>query len=233
MLRSMAASALAIALMLAAAPVRAADVVVVEVRGPALQPGQTLDDSQNLVLKQGEEVTLVAANGSIIKVKGPYDAPPSAAASGSGVDVSNALAALSGGSQRTALGVVRSKNEDVTLPNPWVVDIAHSGKVCVRPGMPVVFWRPQPAAAAKLRITPADRSWRAEAEWPAGASELKAPGNFPINDRQTYLVDAGASNATITLVQVPASLSTDRMRAAWMLEKNCLAQTKALILTMQ
>jgi hypothetical protein len=35
------------------------------------------------------------------------------------------------------------------------------------------------------------------------------------------------------LVHVPASLGTDRMRAAWMLQKNCLAQTKALITTMK
>jgi len=33
----------------------------------------------------------------------------------------------------------------------------------------------------------------------------------------------------VTLMQMPASLGTDRMRAAWMLQKNCLAQTKALI----
>jgi len=233
MLRSIAASALAAALAFSTAPARAADIVVVEVRGPALQPGQVLDDSQNLVLQQGEEVTLVAASGSIIKVKGPFDAPPASAASGSGVDVSNALSALAGGSQRTALGVVRSKNDDVTLPSPWLVDVTHSGKVCVRPGSAVVFWRPQAASAAKLRIVPADRSWRAEAEWPAGASQLTAPSNFPIGDRQTYLVDTGSSSATITIVQVPASLSNDRMRAAWMLEKNCLSQTKALILTMQ
>ncbi len=233
MLRSVAVSALAVSLALSVASASAADVVVVEVRGPALQPGQVLDDTQKLTLQQGEEVTLVAANGSIIKVKGPYDAAPGASAGGSGVDVSNALSALAGGSQRTALGVVRSKTDDVTLPSPWVVDVAHSGKVCVRPGTTVVFWRPQAASAAKLRIVPADRSWRAEAEWPAGASELPAPSNFPIGDRQTYLVDAGGTSATITLVQVPASLSNDRMRAAWMLEKNCLSQTKALILTMK
>ncbi len=233
MLRSAALSALVVTLALHAAPAAAADIVVVEVRGPALQPGQVLDDTQPLALQQGEEVTLVAANGSIIKLKGPFDAAPGASSGGSGVDVSNALSALSGGSQRTALGVVRSKNDDVTLPNPWVVDVTHSGKVCVRPGSTVVFWRQQASAAIRLRILPADRSWRAEAEWPAGVSQLTAPSNFPIGDRQTYLVDAGGTSATITLVQVPASLTNDRMRAAWMLEKNCLSQTKALILTMQ
>ncbi len=56
---------------------------------------------------------------------------------------------------------------------------------------------------------------------------------FPITDRQTYVFDLGGQTATVTLVHVPASLGTDRMRAAWMLQKNCLNQTKALIATMK
>ncbi|HKF72980.1 MAG TPA: hypothetical protein VKB68_14600, partial [Stellaceae bacterium] len=110
-----------------------------------------------------------------------------------------------------------------------VIDVTHSGKACVRPGTSVVFWRQQSAGTAKLRITPVDRTWRAESEWPAGASELSAPATFPITDRQTYVFDLGGQTATVTLVQMPASLRTDRMRAAWMLQKNCLTQTKALI----
>ncbi|HKF71996.1 MAG TPA: hypothetical protein VKB68_09605, partial [Stellaceae bacterium] len=114
-----------------------------------------------------------------------------------------------------------------------VIDVTHSGKACVRPGTSVVFWRQQSAGTAKLRITPVDRTWRAESEWPAGASELTAPAMFPFTDRQTYVFDLGGQTATVTLVHVPASLATDRMRAAWMLQKNCLNQTKALVATLK
>jgi hypothetical protein len=228
--RTLAASAMGAALL--AAQAWAAELVVVEARGISLKPGQVLDDTQKLTLQKGDEITLVNESGAVLKLRGPYDAAPSAG-SGAGVDVSNVLAALGTGGAQSSMGVVRAKVDDVKLPSPWVVDVTHSGKACVRPGTAVVFWRQQSAGATKLRITPVDRTWRAESEWPAGASELQAPTIFPITDRQTYVFDVGGQAATVTLVHVPASLGTDRMRAAWMLQKNCLAQTRALITTMQ
>ncbi len=215
-----------------ASPAWSAELVVVEVRGLGLKPGQVIDDGQKITLQRGDEVTLVDESGTVIKLRGPYDAAPGAGKGSASVDVSNVLAALSTGGSQSSMGVVRAKVDDVTLPNPWVIDVSHSGKVCVRPGSAAVFWRQQSAGAAKLRITPVDRTWRAESEWPAGASELAVPTMFPIVDRQTYVFDLGGQSATVTLVQMPASLGTDRMRAAWMLQKNCLAQTKALVTTL-
>lgn len=232
MIRSRIGAALALGVALLGAQASAAELVVVESRGLTLKPGQTVDDTQKITLQKGDELTLVDESGAVIKLRGPFDGAPSGGA-GSGVDISNALAALSTGGSQAAMGVVRAKVEDVSLPDPWVIDVSHSGKVCVRPGSSLVFWRQQSAGQAKLRIMPVDRTWRAESEWPAGVSELPAPAMFPITDRQTYVFDIGGQTATVTLVHVPASLGTDRMRAAWMLQKNCLNQTKALIATMK
>ena len=232
MIRSRAWATLAIGAALLSAQASATELVVVEARGLTLKPGQTVDDGQKLTLQRGDELTLVDESGSVIKLRGPYDGTPSAGG-GAGMDISNALAALGTGGAQSAMGVVRAKVENVTLPDPWVIDVTHSGKACVRPGASVVFWRQQSAGEAKLRIMPVDRTWRAESEWPAGTSELTAPAIFPITDRQTYLFDLGGQTATVTLVHVPASLGTDRMRAAWMLQKNCLNQTKALIATLK
>jgi hypothetical protein len=232
MIGSRIAAALAVWAALLGAQAMAAELVVVESRGLTLKPGETVDDTQKITLQKGDELTLVDESGAVIKLRGPYDGTPNSG-SGSGVDISNALAALSAGGSQSAMGVVRAKVENVSLPDPWVVDVSHSGKACVRPGSSVVFWRQQSAGQAKLRIMPVDRTWRAESEWPAGASELPAPAMFPITDRQTYVFDLGGQTATVTLVHVPASLGTDRMRAAWMLQKNCLNQTKALIATLK
>lgn len=232
MIGSRMAPVLAIGAALVAAQATAAELVVVESRGITLKPGQVVDDAQKITLQRGDELTLVDESGAVIKLRGPYDGAPTAS-SGTGVDVSNAIAALGTGGSHTAMGVVRAKVDDVTLPEPWVVDVTHSGKACVRPGTTVVFWRSPSSGVTKLRIMPVDRTWRAETEWPAGASELAAPSMFPITDRQTYLFDLGGQTSTVTLVHVPASLGTDRMRAAWMLQKNCLNQTKALIATMK
>jgi hypothetical protein len=232
MIGSRAWAVLVVGTALLGAQASAAELVVVEARGLTLKPGQVVDDGQRLTLQKGDEITLVDESGAVIKLRGPYDAAPNAG-SGSGVDISNALAVLSTGGSQSAMGVVRAKVENVTLPDPWVIDVTHSGKACVRPGTSVVFWRQQSAGAAKLRITPVDRTWRAESEWPAGTSELAAPAMFPFTDRQTYVFDLGGQTATVTLVHVPASLATDRMRAAWMLQKNCLNQTKALVATLK
>ena len=232
MIGSRIGAVLAVGAALLAHQASAAELVVVEARGITLKPGQVVDDRQKLTLQKGDELTLVDESGAVIKLRGPYDAAPSAGG-GNGVDISNALAALSTGGTQTAMGVVRAKVEDVNLPDPWVIDVTHSGKACVRPGTPVVFWRQQSAGETQLRIMPVDRTWRAEAEWPAGKSELRVPEMFPITDRQTYVFNLGGQTSTVTLVHVPASLGTDRMRAAWMLQKNCLNQTKALVATLK
>ena len=234
MIGSHAGAALAVAAALVCAQASAAELVVVEARGLTLKPGQTVDDTQRLTLEQGDELTLVDETGSVIKLRGPYAGPPSARG-GSGIEISDALAALGTGEAQNASGVVRAKveNETVTLPDPWVIDVTHSGRVCVRPGRSAMFWRQQSASQEDLKVMPVDRTWRAESLWPAGASELPAPAMFPMPDLQTYLFTIGGETAIVTLVQVPASLGTDRMRAAWMLQKNCLTQTRALVATMK
>ncbi|HKF73061.1 MAG TPA: hypothetical protein VKB68_15015, partial [Stellaceae bacterium] len=158
MIGSRAWAVLVVGTALLGAQASAAELVVVEARGLTLKPGQVVDDGQKLTLQKGDEITLVDESGAVIKLRGPYDAAPNAG-SGSGVDISNALAVLSTGGSQSAMGVVRAKVEDVTLPDPWVIDVTHSGKACVRPGTSVVFWRQQSAGTAKLRITPVDRTW--------------------------------------------------------------------------
>ena len=208
-----------------AAPARAADLVVVEARGVDLQAGTTLDDSKPLVLKGGQAVTLVGADGNLFKLRGPYDKPP--APQDGGIDVANALASFGGGS-RTEVATVRM-GADVRLPSPWVVDVAHSGNVCLREGQAVVFWRPPDVEGSTLTIVPSDRSWRARVQWPAAAPTLKASDQFAFRDGDTYLADFGGESVSIAVNTIPASLANSRMQAAWMYEKGCVAQARALV----
>jgi len=223
--------ALGIILVLLAPEVRAADLVVIEATGTSLKAGQTIDGTAPLTLKEGEQVSLVAEDGNVLKLRGPYDGVPGSGG-GSGVGVSKALAALVSG-QRSEYGVIRSKVDTANLPNPWVVDVTRSGKVCLRQGERLVFWRPDRSRDVTLTIMPVDRSWRAQAEWPQGTSELEAPSGFPLKERRTYLFSMGGRTSALTLLGVPESLSNDHMRAAWMLEMNCIAQTKALLSAMR
>jgi hypothetical protein len=188
---------------LIAAQASAAELVVVEARGITLKAGQTVDDGQKLTLQPGDELTLVDERGSVIKLRGPFDGRP-ASGKGAGIDITNALAALSPGGAQSTVGVVRAnKAEAVTLPDPWVIDVTHSGEACVRAGTPVVLWRRQSSDHATLRIAPVSGAWHAESDWPAGASELSAPPMLPIVDGQDYAFDLEGETAVITLVHIP------------------------------
>lgn len=210
---------------------RSAELVVIEARGLPVQVGQVIDDSQPLVLKEGQRVTLIAANGSTLKLRGPYDQAPGSGEGRSGPGVVDALKALmvQKESRTSDVGVVRAGAEAAKLPEPWLLDVSRPGTRCVRAGDPIVFWRPAAGAVANLTITPLDKSWKIATTWLSGADRLVVPPNLPIQGASTYLVGLDATESAITLNSIPGAVSSDAMRAAWMIEKGCQAQAEALL----
>ncbi len=225
--------ALAAALILGtASAATAAELVVVEVRGGvSLKQGDTVDDAKPLKLEDGQMLTLVADDGSILTLRGPYNDPPSGGKGG--IDVASALGALSTGKAQNVAGVVRSANIEVRLPSPWLIDISHPGIACVRPDEQPVLWRQGDAGSGTLTLMPSDRSWRAQAPWPAGSPTMQAPSNFPVKEGRTYLADFGGKPVAVTLTQIPPKVTNPKMQAAWMLEKGCVAQAEALLKTVR
>jgi hypothetical protein len=225
--------ALAAALILGTATAAmAAELVVVEVRGGvSLKQGDTVDDAKPIKLEDGQMVTLVADDGSILTLRGPYNEPPSGGKGG--VDVASALGALTTGKAQNVAGVVRSANMDIHLPAPWLVDVSHAGVACLRKGEQPVLWRQSEAGNGTLTMMPSDRSWRAQAPWPAGSPTMQAPNTFPIKDGRTYLADFGGKPVAVTLTQIPPKVTNPKMQAAWMLEKGCVAQAEALLKTVR
>ena len=216
-------------LLLATSAADAATLVVVEARGIALNPGATLDAQKPLLLKQGQHVTLISETGSTLKIDGPYNQPPTASGS-SGVDLSSTLGALvtqrqsRSGEFGTTRGTVLA-----ALPDPWLIDATHSGNGCLREGQTPVFWRPDTKNAAAIMVAPVDRSWKAQAHWPAGQERLSITTDVPMHGGETYIVDFGEAESAITMTLVPAALANDAMRAAWMADKGCEAQAEALL----
>lgn len=222
------AFALALLASLAASAATAAELVVVEARNVDLKQGETVDDSKPLTLKEGQQVTLIADDGTILTLRGPYDRAPGG---GGGVDVGKALEALTTkNAVRNVAGVVRTGEATVRLPNPWLVDVSHPGTACVRPGEKPVLWRDRGEGGGdKITVMPADRSWLASTEWPRGSATMLAPSNFPIRDGRTYLVDFGDKPVAVTLSELSPAAANPRMQAAWMIEKGCVAQAEALL----
>src|SRR5262249_48241921 len=89
--------ALAAALFMGTASVAmAAELVVVEVRGGVgLKQGDVVDDARPIKLEDGQMLTLVAEDGTILNLRGPYDQKPGGGSGG--IDVASALSALATG----------------------------------------------------------------------------------------------------------------------------------------
>ena len=212
-------------------PALAGQLVVLETRGTSLKQGDAVDDAKPLALKDGELLTLVADDGSVLTLRGPYDKAPSAVAGGDGAVL--ALDALTTRTtQRNVAGVVRDATIEVHLPSPWLVDVSHPGAACIKTSERPVFWRAD-SSSGTLTIMPEDRSWSAEAPWPNGASTLPAPDYFPVRDGRTYLASFGGSSVAVNINILPEALANARMQAAWMIEKGCIAQAEALIKTVR
>jgi hypothetical protein len=211
--------------------VRGADLVVIEARGLPVQAGQVIDDSKPLVLKEGQRITLIAANGSTLRLRGPYDQAPGSGEGRTGPGVVDALKALivQKESRTGDVGVVRAGATAAKLPEPWVLDASRPGNRCVRAGDTIVFWRPASATTANLTVTPLDRSWKIATIWPSGADRLIVPRDLPIHGPSTYLVELDETQSAVTLHSIPGAVASDAMRAAWMIEKGCQAQAEALL----
>ena len=221
----------AVAVLAAIPPASAADLVVVSSRGVDLKAGQAVDGSQPLVLKDGQQVELIAPTGQVIKLHGPWDKPPLADSAAANPDVGAALKALIAQdlTRSRSVGVVRGSGAQVVPPQPWLLDITHVGIRCLPENGDVVFWRPDGGGPAALSIEPYDRSWRARAAWPAGSDRLPMPRSLPLTNRSTYIVGLNGKTTPITLVTIPAAASNDAMRAAWMIQQGCDAQAQALL----
>jgi hypothetical protein len=209
----------------------AANLVVVEARGVDLRPGAEVDGDKPLILKEGQVVTLISATGRIVKLRGPSNQPPAPAQTGSTADVRGALQTLV--TQELAdtseLGVIRGAGDDPVPPQPWLIDVTHDGNRCLPENRPIVFWRPGGGGAQTVSIAPYDRSWRARAQWQAGADRMTVASAVPLRTRSTYMIRLGDKEAAVTLIRIPAAVSNDAMRAAWMIEVGCVPQVKALV----
>jgi len=209
--------------------VQAADLIVLESRGINLKPGQTVNSERPLALKQGQHLTLISPAGVTLKLDGPYEKAP-AGDQARGVPVSKALQMLI--TQRQArvgeVGTTRGLAPN-TLPDPWVLDASRAGTVCLREGSEAVLWRPDSVREAELALAPADKSWKTQARWPAGADRIKVPAPAVIHGGETYLVSVGGMQSALNVESVPANLPNDQVRAAWLANKDCEAQARALL----
>ena len=208
----------------------AANLIVMEARGAGLKVGQSIDSTQPLVLKEGERVTLIGPDGNKLALRGPFNAAPlpkTAAA----LDPKQALAALVANrdARTSTAGVIRAGGTAAKLPEPWLLDVSRPGVRCLQQGTRPVFWRPDARQKTRLVVSPADRSFRAEFDWPQGVDRLQMPESSRFETQNLLRVELDGQEFAIGLSEIPASIDNPMVLFAWMSDKACLQQADALL----
>ena len=106
---------------------------------------------------------------------------------------------------------------------------ARNGSVCLVEGTQPVFWRPDAKTASSIVVMPVDRSWKSKADWPAGIDRMTVTTDVPVHGGAAYIVNYAGSEYALSVATVPSGLANDEVRAAWMVQKGCEAQARALL----
>lgn len=229
------AGAVALVATLSATSAMASELVVVQARGASFTPGQVIGDGQSVEVPAGGSVMLMSADGSSVTLSGPYSGVPSVGGDGDrDRGVVDALSQMFKKRQASieSLGAVRATGvdtEDDSLPQPWVVSVHATGPVCVRPDQAAVLWRRDGSTQANVELRELGGAFRGTAPWPAGHQTLRLPASFQFKDGRQYRTKLDGQEATFTILEIPATIDNDGVRAAWMASKGCEPQALALI----
>ncbi len=224
--------------LLAAPMARAGELVVFSSQGGDFSPGDTLDGSMPLRLEAGQRLTLIADNGRILRLSGPYhQAPQPPGKDKNRQGLSKALKSLVVPFHVTMGGLGGTRDTEFLqgllargwVPDPWLIDVTRAGDHCLREGSPAVFWRPSPDSETAILLRDRQREWVARTRWPRGMDKLASPGTMTYRDGGGYEVIMNGQRTALTLHIIPQTVKSKGALAAWMNEKACSAQTVALL----
>jgi hypothetical protein len=199
------------ALAMAVAGPAAALPLVVRALGPAAaqyKPGQKLDAAAVLLLKAGDEVTVLSGNGTrLFRGPGRFSlASGSAAAAGS---FSQLLTQKT--ERRARIGAVRGGGTTSAPPQPpgiWPLDVALSGTFCALDPAAISLWRANPATPVTLTVM--RRGVPTMVSFAVGQATTPLPTDVGLVDGDVLTITGQPRPATLTvrLLPRPANLET-------------------------
>jgi hypothetical protein len=225
-------AAASLSLCLSIVPCHAEHFVVAEARGVGhYRVGSSIDANAPIALRQGQHLELIAENGTTIELDGPYDDRPSSQAKGNASLFATLGAMFTEKNARTNESGTSRGQAIHELPQPWLVDVTHPGIGCLHSAAAPIFWRSDSARDATVVVQPDDRSWKASERWSKGSDRLVVQTEMPMRAGALYFVSLDGAEVAMKLIAIPDTLTNDQMRAAWMADKGCEAQARALIRT--
>lgn len=210
----------------------AAEMVVIESTAPELAPGQTIDGAEPLKIPAGAMVVLIAEDGQHVRLKGPYSGVPDARSTSGGSSLLGSLSRLLTGPSKgsASLAVMRTpKPKD--LPEPWLINVERTGDHCVKQSAAKVLWRQRASRFETLTLKALPEGSKASVPWHRGESRTAWPDELPLAHEAQYLARLSGSMAArkLTMHMAPKDLPTAAHYAAWMADRGCSAQAKAML----
>lgn len=199
---------------LAASSAYAGDYVIYQAKNISLAVGEVLHADENVVLKQGQAVTLINESGNFIDLQGPHSGAVNDQNEPNPQGLSEALQAL-----------LASSNFKQAR-SPWVLDVDAGGHQCVEEGQSLVLWK-ENSDTSVLNIA-AGTDYASSTNWPAEVNSINAPSDVPVIDGENYRFKVGDKESVIRLEVVPANLAPAQ-QAAWLNNMGCAAQATALL----
>lgn len=210
--------------------------VVMDASNVAFHAGDQIPANQQLKLDSGQSLSLIAADGRVITLKGPYAGPPAPQAATQASNIGQMLLPLvqQAGSETATPGVIRGGDSASPNFDAWVIDTSKSGDVCVHLGTDYVLWRADSSSAAALTLTPASGGAPVQINFDKNVSEVGVPDSITFQDGVKYTISSPTGTTTITIHTIPEGIQPkSKVTAAWFLQKNCKVQGTALLKSLQ
>jgi hypothetical protein len=219
----------------------AADVVVIESTSADYPVGEILDADMNIVLGEDVEIMLIAEDGMIISLAGPYTGPADNEGTPGVRGALDALGRLVGYAETEAgdIGGVRgdASGEDFLAQevedhrtSPWLLHTAITGPQCVRAGDDDPgYWREQNDADERLEVKHVTSGESVIIAWQAGDNTIAWPGTLPLLADEMYLLRFGDQLRSTNLLvrEVPATVSDGGIAmVAFLAANGCLSQAR-------
>jgi len=215
--------------------------VVIESTSADYPVGEILDADTNIVLGEDVEIMLIAEDGMIISLAGPYTGPADNEGTPGVRGALDALGRLVGYAETEAgdIGGVRgaatgeeflAQEVDDHRTSPWLLHTAITGPQCVRAGVEEPrYWREQNDADDRLEIKRVTSGETVIVAWKAGDNTAPWPGTLPLLADEMYLLRFGDQLRSTNLLvrEVPATVSDGGIATvAFLAAKGCLSQAR-------
>ena len=211
----------------------AADMVVVQAKGPGLKPGQVVATGAVVTLPAASRAMLLSRDGRTVALAGPFSGPvsePGGGEAGGDAKTVTVLSRLltSGGADSSALGVTRAAD----FGSPYAIALAGGAagvNHCQVAGEAARFEREIGSPEERLTVT-APGGASETLVWAEDEAAVDWPAKLPLA-AGTYGLQRGAQAkpATLTIQLVPAEIKGLTALAVWMAEHGCPAQAKKLL----